>query len=303
MSDDDDYNTNTVPYDLPVDTTGAPISWDGNPASLAGIMYETSKFYIRKGLSQPLIAHGGVLKSNGKLAVDSANAVYFIQNNKLDPRSFEFPAPPSEVRRTKYNARPGVTALVDKTSLTEDESHEFSVAPFLVQQHDSRFLSSLGNILKESDRADELLDGANGSGRALIFALRKIQASATGRDRAVIATEYSKIIDAGIKGEVKLESVKEYYKKYNKALRNLSKDARPKDEAEVEMWSTIAYKDPELRDVFEQTARSQWSPSATCGTSPSSSTPFSRWINSGASRRSTRSSATPELSSSLTARG
>ena len=35
--------------------------------------------------------------------------------------------------------------------------------------------------------------------------------------------------------------------RYNKALRNMSLDARPKDESAVEMWSTIAYKDPELR--------------------------------------------------------
>lgn len=52
--------------------------------------------------------------------------------------------------------------------------------------------------------------------------------------------------------EVTLESLKEYHKKYYKAVRNLAKDARPKDETEIEMWSTIAYKDPDLRDVFEQ---------------------------------------------------
>ena len=78
---------------------------------------------------------------------------------------------------------------MSKTSLSEDESHEFTVAPFLVQQYDARFLSSLSLMLKESDRADELIDRANGSGRKLIFELKKIQITASGRDRAVIQTE------------------------------------------------------------------------------------------------------------------
>ena len=81
MSDDDDNTTdNTKPYDQPTDTTGEVLTWDDNPASLAGILYEASKFYVRKGLYQTLIQHGGVLRSNGKLAVDTANAVHFVKN-------------------------------------------------------------------------------------------------------------------------------------------------------------------------------------------------------------------------------
>ena len=72
MSDDDDNNT-TVPYDFPVDITGEPITWDDNPASLAGILYEASRFYQRKGLYQPLIKFSSVLTSRGKLAVDTVD--------------------------------------------------------------------------------------------------------------------------------------------------------------------------------------------------------------------------------------
>ena len=52
---DDDSNINTVPYDQPVDITGATITWDDNPASLAGVLHEASKFYQQNGLFQPLI--------------------------------------------------------------------------------------------------------------------------------------------------------------------------------------------------------------------------------------------------------
>ena len=141
MSDDDDNNNNnTVLYDQPTDNTGEALTWDDNPASLAGILYEAGRFYVRKGLFQTLIQHGGVLRSNGKLAVDSPNAVLFIQNPTIDPRSFEHPATPSDKRLAKYNLT-ATTALVNKTALTADEAHEYSVAPFLVQQHDARFLS------------------------------------------------------------------------------------------------------------------------------------------------------------------
>ena len=41
MSDDDDNNNNnTVLYDQPTDNTGEALTWDDNPASLAGILYE-----------------------------------------------------------------------------------------------------------------------------------------------------------------------------------------------------------------------------------------------------------------------
>ena len=67
---DDDSNINTVPYDQPVDITGATITWDDNPASLAGVLHEASKFYQQNGLFQPLIQHGGVVTRQGKLAVE-----------------------------------------------------------------------------------------------------------------------------------------------------------------------------------------------------------------------------------------
>ena len=67
---DDDKNNNTVPPEQPVDITGEAITWDDNPASLAGILHEASKFYKQNGLFQPLIQHGGVLTRQGKLAIE-----------------------------------------------------------------------------------------------------------------------------------------------------------------------------------------------------------------------------------------
>ena len=108
MSDDDENNT-TVPYDVPVDITGEPITWDDNPASLAGILYEVGRFYQRKGLFQPLIKFSSVLTSRGKLAVDTADAVFFYRDQDLDPRDFEDPAPQSTERAPTRPTLPRLT--------------------------------------------------------------------------------------------------------------------------------------------------------------------------------------------------
>ena len=79
MSDqraDDDPSTlstnNTDPL-VPIYTDKTPIAWDGNPAHIAGCLYDVGKFYKRTGLFQMFLKHRAVPLSNGKLAVDFIN--------------------------------------------------------------------------------------------------------------------------------------------------------------------------------------------------------------------------------------
>ena len=44
MSDDLDNNTVITDPLIPVDTDKSPIEWDGNVATLAGILYEIERF-------------------------------------------------------------------------------------------------------------------------------------------------------------------------------------------------------------------------------------------------------------------
>ena len=80
MSDqraDDDPSTlstnNTDPL-VPIYTDKTPIQWDGNPAHIAGCLYDVGKFFKRTGLFQMFLKHRAVPLSNGKLAVDSFDA-------------------------------------------------------------------------------------------------------------------------------------------------------------------------------------------------------------------------------------
>ena len=72
------YNTdNTAANNIlqPVTTDKTSLSWDGNAATIAGILHETSKYYKRVGLFQPLLANRAVALSNGKLAIESPSSV------------------------------------------------------------------------------------------------------------------------------------------------------------------------------------------------------------------------------------
>ena len=82
----------------PVYTDGTPIIWDGNDATIAGALYEVKKFFKRKNLYQTLFKNRTVPIKGGILAVDSANAAYFL-TGVVPHGTFDFdkPCPPTAV--------------------------------------------------------------------------------------------------------------------------------------------------------------------------------------------------------------
>ena len=65
MSSIDDDSTNTIDINVPTDTDGHPLNWDGNPAKILGLLDETGKHYTRNGLFAELIRNRAVPLSNG----------------------------------------------------------------------------------------------------------------------------------------------------------------------------------------------------------------------------------------------
>jgi hypothetical protein len=68
-------------------------------------MRECRKHYIRTGLFQSWFEHRAVPLPNGKLAIDSVEAVSFILGMIDDPRDFDDPAPPTRLRVIQTNTR------------------------------------------------------------------------------------------------------------------------------------------------------------------------------------------------------
>ena len=95
MSNDLDTNAQYTPTGIlvPVLADGTPIIWDGNDAHIEGTVHDVGNCWpvlttcasavgLFQGSSssrfQPLSKHRAVALSNGKLAVDNPNAVYFL---------------------------------------------------------------------------------------------------------------------------------------------------------------------------------------------------------------------------------
>ena len=97
-------STPLTPSTIPVDIDNIAITYDGNPARLAGVLAELQDFYERKGHFKALIADGAVMIGS-KIAVDSAKAIRFIVGDVPENTTYTFldPCPATSVRITQYD--------------------------------------------------------------------------------------------------------------------------------------------------------------------------------------------------------
>ena len=143
-------NTNTdLNHLVPVTIDKEPIIFEDNDATIEGILYEVGRFYKRNGLFQMLFKHRAVPLSNGKLAVDSVNTVYFTSGKIIDPHDFDDPCPPT----TKRFADAVLTYTSSGRSAPPDLSDkpipaQFAAsiihAPYQVEHGTAQLLKSLG---------------------------------------------------------------------------------------------------------------------------------------------------------------
>ena len=194
---------------IPSYTDGSVIIWDGNPAHLEGLLYEVGKFFRRSGYFQYLFEHRAAIVSGGKLAVDTANAVYFVTNQFDDGKGYGYdsPCPPTVTRfqdlvddltaRTTAGTYTG-TVPAALTAITDAHKYTVIVAPHAVRDEDTRLLRAWVHVLGAAEQAEELLDAADGSGLVLMEHLRALSAQASPKDRALVAVNHSRIVREGV---------------------------------------------------------------------------------------------------------
>ena len=109
LSDESAANaTNGKHPPTPFNIDGEPITYDGNPAHVEGILHELSEWTARTGHYVTLLENNAVLLANGKMAVDSVAAVLFVSGEKDDGGSYSFHAPcPATSERIKKFDAPG----------------------------------------------------------------------------------------------------------------------------------------------------------------------------------------------------
>ena len=207
INDDNDSRTlsNSDSIIIPVTTDNSKLEWDGNPATIAGMLYEVERFFTRVGLFQVLISDRAVALSNGKLAIEDANTVLFVSGTAAaPPGTFERPCPASTARLTASNVartRAGSSTIAAITEIPDTAKDNFIIAKHLVQKEDARLLRSLTYVFGFADSSDALFDQANGSGLKLIELLNTRAAAATTRDKALVSIMLSSIIATGVGDE------------------------------------------------------------------------------------------------------
>ena len=88
LSDESAANaTNGKHPPTPFNIDGEPITYDGNPAHVEGILHELSEWTARTGHYMTLLENNAVLLPNGKMAVDSIAAVLFVSGDAEQPAS------------------------------------------------------------------------------------------------------------------------------------------------------------------------------------------------------------------------
>ena len=241
---------------IPVSTDKSTLSWDGNDATILGLLYETGRYYKNKGLFQTLLRDRAVALANGKLAIEDYNTVHFTSGAASDPRSFDDPCPPTVDRRQDYNddidlgSRKG-TKLADLTNIPAEHKDTIILAKHCVEKEDANFLHSLTYVFGNVEPSEQLLEDADGSGLKFLQLLRDRGKAASPRDKALVATKFAGIVRDGVHGELTLDSFSSFLKSYKAARRNIAPSSRPSDEAEVEMISVIAVKDSASRELYE----------------------------------------------------
>ena len=123
----DDANTlstaeQTDPF-IPTYSDGTRIKWDGNYAHIDAALYEVGRHYKRAGLFQLFFKHRAVALSNGRIAVESFNSVWFTFGKVSD----ELPGGKKAQRKHVRLASTGFV-MVDDTDARLSPSIKFGAA-------------------------------------------------------------------------------------------------------------------------------------------------------------------------------
>ena len=260
-SDDENDKDSTVnKYLIPITSDKTKIKYKDNAAALAGMLYETTLFWEREGLFQEFLISGAVPMKGGRLAVDNVNALLFLDGTLDDTavRSNRKPCPDTATRITQFEDRAalaGKTFTAPKTP-TIPLGSQYVAAQHEIRNEDNRMHKSLAFIVEGTYAYDGLVEISKGSGRSLWNQLELLSASSTERAKAVVQADFDTLKTNGIQGEVTLSSLKTFVKAYKGARVNIAAANRPSAGTEVQMINGIAFRSPDIRDMYELKAES-----------------------------------------------
>ena len=250
--DDSKDNKHTSDILVPTDLSGDPIKYDGNVATLAGILYEVGQYCKRNGLFQLLLQHHAADVGRGVIAVKDFSTIPFVLGQATErPRHMGDPCPPTTPARiANYNAT-SMGKFVPLTAAPSGYERQFILSPYSVDKEDAHLLRMWTKVLGDADGAMDFVENANGSGVALITAIKDAYRNSKPTDKAAVLAHFKAVESAGVTGEITLESLDAFLKARRRQLICLAPPVRPQPADEVEMINLIAFRDPGIREVYE----------------------------------------------------
>ena len=219
--------SDTTDYPIPKDRYGELITWDGNPASLAGIMFEINKWVNRTGNYKVLFENRAVPLSNGALAIDQPNSIKFIE--KLLPNAAEYsfykPCPPTVQRLALYNmkalaATPRfATATPTNTPVPKEQSRAYIASGHKIDEQLRKLMGSMAHVFQDRDAASAMIDLCDGDGFKFLEHWRAEGAKAKPSDLALVTTLRDAAYSRGIPGELTYSSLNQSLKDFLKIER------------------------------------------------------------------------------------
>ena len=91
---------------VPLNQDKEPIKYSGNPAHMLGALHEVDRFWRKQRLFQSFLKDGAVQLKDGKMAVDTFQAIPFIKGTVIDPtpHGFTNPCPATPARVSTFDA-------------------------------------------------------------------------------------------------------------------------------------------------------------------------------------------------------
>ena len=179
MSTDEIATESNTDIYRPVNAKGEPLLWlDGNRAKILGLLDETSAFYEREGLLEPLLQFGAAMVGS-RIAITDKKIIPFIEGEAIDPKPYGLRNRPGDI-----NVR--IKDASDHATLTGKVEYDFSTQPAVdlktyslsalhVKTEQSKLLRSLKYVFGHCEKSEALLTKAKGVGFAFVEALGQVQ--------------------------------------------------------------------------------------------------------------------------------
>ena len=138
-------------YPIPRDRYGEPITYDSNPACLAGVMHDINKWIERTGNYKLLVEQYAVPLSNGALAIDQPDNIQFIEQRlpQAEVHGFFNPCPPTLKRIAQYNIKAVTstprmtTATPTKDPVSKEQSRNYVASAHKVEEQLRKFMCQI----------------------------------------------------------------------------------------------------------------------------------------------------------------